>query len=141
MIQAVLDTNVVVSGILRFDSPQSPPGQLLRLWLAGAFTVVTSAVLIAELERTLANPYFAARIPRPVGLRWVRSLDVLAVSTVVSVPVSGVATHPEDDLILATAASEVVDYLVTGDRQLQRLGTFHDVAIVSPGDFLAILTR
>ncbi len=51
------------------------------------------------------------------------------------------ATHPEDDLVLATAVSAAADYLVTGDKQLQRLGGYHGVAIVSPRDFLALLQQ
>ena len=53
--------------------------------------------------------------------------------------VHGVATHPEDDLILATAVSASADYLVTGDRHLQALGSYEGVRIVSPRDFLTIL--
>lgn len=52
---------------------------------------------------------------------------------------SGVATHQEDDLILATAVSARADYLATGDRKLQQLRSYHGVAIVSPREFLEIL--
>ena len=38
--------------------------------------------------------------------------------------VQGVATHAEDDLVLATAESAQADYLITGDKKLQRLGTY-----------------
>ncbi|MGI8483812.1 MAG: PIN domain-containing protein, partial [Thermomicrobiales bacterium] len=81
VIRAVLDTNVVVSGVLRFDAAQSPPSQMLHHWLADDFGVVTSVPLRREIERTLANPYFAARLPHAVGLRWLRSLDELAIPT------------------------------------------------------------
>jgi predicted nucleic acid-binding protein len=50
-----------------------------------------------------------------------------------------VATHPEDDLVLATAVSAHADYLVTGDRKLQRLGSYQGVRILSPREFLAVL--
>ena len=53
--------------------------------------------------------------------------------------VRGVATHPEDDLVLATAVSGQVDYLVTGDRQILRLGMYEGVTIISPAAFLDIL--
>jgi predicted nucleic acid-binding protein len=55
--------------------------------------------------------------------------------------VTGVASHPEDDPILATAVSASADYLVTGDRQLQRLGSYRGVSIVSPREFLDLLDR
>ena len=56
-----------------------------------------------------------------------------------TVQVAGVATHPEDDLILATAVSSGADYLVTGDRRLRAVGAYADVAILSPREFLTLL--
>ncbi len=44
-----------------------------------------------------------------------------------------------DDLILATAMSSQADYLVTGDKQLQDLGTYQGVTILSPRAFLDLL--
>ncbi len=53
-----------------------------------------------------------------------------------TISVQGVATHPEDDLILATAVSGGAQYLVTGDRQLLKLGNYQGVQIVTARDFL-----
>lgn len=54
-------------------------------------------------------------------------------------PVTGVATHTEDDRILAIAVSGKAAFLVTGDTQLQKLGSFKGVTILSPADFLKTL--
>ena len=54
-------------------------------------------------------------------------------------PVAGVATHPEDDLVLATAASAAADFLGTRDRQLLKLVSFLGVRILHPVDLLALL--
>jgi predicted nucleic acid-binding protein len=51
----------------------------------------------------------------------------------------GVATHPKDDPVLATAASARADFLVTGDHDLLRLGSFRGTVIVSARDYLAML--
>jgi len=59
--------------------------------------------------------------------------------TTISHEVRGVATHPENDLILATAVSARADYLVTGDSKLQRLGSYQGVIIVSPRGFLDVI--
>lgn len=59
--------------------------------------------------------------------------------TPLSIEVHGIATHPEDDLILATALSAPVDYLVTGDRKLQALGVYQGVAILTSRAFLDLL--
>ena len=50
------------------------------------------------------------------------------------------ATHPEDDLILATAVAGNAAYLVTGDRKLREVGSFHGVTMLSPRDFLERLS-
>jgi len=54
----------------------------------------------------------------------------------VTAELAGVATHPEDDAILATAVSARADYLVTSDKQLQRLGSYAGVTSLAPHDFL-----
>jgi predicted nucleic acid-binding protein len=56
VIVAVLDTNVLASGILGIARWQSTPGELLRRWQQGAFKHVVSEAILTELVRTLANP-------------------------------------------------------------------------------------
>ena len=51
------------------------------------------------------------------------------------------ATHPQDDLVLAAAVSAGADYLVTGDRKLLSLGRYLGVTIVSPRTFLTLLEQ
>jgi predicted nucleic acid-binding protein len=62
-----------------------------------------------------------------------------ATVVVPTVEVVRVATHPEDDLVPASAVSAGVDYLMTGDRQWQRLGSYEGVRILSPREFLKLL--
>lgn len=91
------------------------------------------------MARTFDEPYFAARLTpqqRANNLALVR--DEATVTPVI-VEVRGVATHPEDDVVLATAVSNKADYLVTGDTKLLRLGTYKGVRIVSPREFLGNL--
>lgn len=55
--------------------------------------------------------------------------------------IAGIASHAEDDLILATAIDGHADYLVTGDAHLRKLEIVRGVAIVSPREFLTVLTQ
>jgi predicted nucleic acid-binding protein len=64
-----------------------------------------------------------------------------AESSLLTIPVSGVATHPEGDLVLATGLSAGADYLGTRDRRLLKLGSHLGLRIVSPGELLAILLQ
>ena len=41
--------------------------------------------------------------------------------------------------MLAVAVGAGVDYLVTGDRQLRRLGSYQGVRILSPREFLDVV--
>mgnify|MGYP000926768177 CR=1 FL=1 len=59
--KAVLDTNVIVSGLI---SPPGPPGQLLEIWLDGRLDLVTSEALLAELERVVRRPRVTLRLPQ-----------------------------------------------------------------------------
>ena len=97
---------------------------------------MASAPIVAELRRTLAKPYFAQRftpeeIERALYLVRHRSsfVEVLA-------EVRGIATTPDDDLILATAVAGEAVFLVTGDRQLRNLGGYQGVRIVGPREFM-----
>jgi predicted nucleic acid-binding protein len=61
--------------------------------------------------------------------------------TPIKTRVQGIATHPEDDVILATAVSTKADYLVTGGSKLQQVGTYKAVTILSPRRFLETLKQ
>jgi putative PIN family toxin of toxin-antitoxin system len=139
VIVAVLDTNVLASGILGIARWQSTPGELLRRWKQGAFQLVVSEAILTELVRTLANPYFKSRLtPSDVetGLALLREDGLMQSLTV---QISGIATHPQDDAIVATAVSAQARYLVTGDKQLLARQSYRDTEFLSPRQFLAVL--
>ena len=139
MIRAVLDTNVLASALVNLDRPGSVPGEILRRALRQDFALVVSDAILAELDHTVTKPYFVRRSgpDRAASVR--AAIEQVALVTPLTATVEGVATHPEDDRVLATAVAGDADYLVTGDRQLQALGCFRGVAIVNPAAFLAIL--
>lgn len=123
MIRAVLDSNIIISAIV---SSFGYSRQVLLAAQAYQFVWVVSQPIITEVLRALRRP----RVQRRYGitetdvLRVLGSLTSDASMTELTVSVRGVATHPEDDAILATVASSQADYLVTGDRQLLLLGGF-----------------
>jgi putative PIN family toxin of toxin-antitoxin system len=138
--RVVLDANVLVSGIVGFIAgADRPPAQALAAWRAGRFELLLSDDILAEVQRPLEKPYFTARLTREQRGRVVALLQTEATITPLTVDVHGVATHPEDDLILAAAVSAGADYLVTGDTQLQRLGNYQGVRIVFPRTFVDVL--
>jgi uncharacterized protein len=129
-----LDANVLAPG---FTSQASASSQLIDLWRAGAFELIVSEHVLQELARTLADPYFAARLPREDAVAILTLLNTNATVTELSARVRGVATHPEDDAVLATALSGQATILCTRDKQLLRLRSYQHMAILSPGELLA----
>ncbi|MDP8908399.1 MAG: putative toxin-antitoxin system toxin component, PIN family [Chloroflexota bacterium] len=138
MITAALDTNVLASALLRRGGI---PDTILRNWRRRAFQLVLSEHILTELARTLEQPYFQSRLPEGQGERDVTLLRQTARVAPLTSQVTGVATHSEDDLVLATALSGQATYLVTGNTQLQRLGTHEGITILSPRAFLHVLTN
>lgn len=89
-----------------------------------------------ELNKTLDLPWFAARIAlldRELAMR-----EILAFAEVIELAtmVSGVASHPADDLVLSAAVSGNADYLVTGDAKFLQVGEHRGVKLRTPTEFL-----
>jgi hypothetical protein len=138
MTRAVLDTNVIVSG-LTGEGTQSATAQTLDAWYRGRFVLVSSAYLMAEIRKAIGKPYFRLRVPEPRRIEFIALVGSDAEFTELHERVSGVAAHPEDDLILATALNGRADYLVTGDIKFRALNTFRNISIVTPREFLDLL--
>lgn len=137
MIRAVLDANVLVVAPL---TNLTPPGQIVDAWQADRFELIISPHILSEVERAHRKPYFRARLTATQIDAYQRLLRRRATVIDITAEVVGVATHPEDDLVLATAVSAQADYLVTGDRPLRRAApTYQGVRLLSPADFLVIL--
>jgi putative PIN family toxin of toxin-antitoxin system len=139
MIRAVFDTNVLASGFAGYPKPDSTPGELIRPWDAGIFVLIVSEHILSELARTFTDRYFTRRL---TAEQIHAALDSLRTGTMVqqiTAPVTGIATQPKDDLIVAAALSARADYLVTGDRKLLELQTYRGVPFISPRDFLTLL--
>jgi putative PIN family toxin of toxin-antitoxin system len=142
MIRAVLDTNILASGVLGLTGGVTPPALLLHQWRAGRFRLIISNYIEEELRKTLDQPYFKRRIRSEDRELFLILLSKFAEHVAIRRRVTGVATHPEDDPILATALSAHADYLVTGDLRLQRrVPSFQGIPLVLAADFLDILNR
>jgi uncharacterized protein len=132
--RVTLDANVLAPG---FTSRGSASSRLIDLWRTGAFELILSEHVLKELARTLTDPYFATRLPHDDAAAILMLLSTTATVTGLTVEVSGVATHPEDDAVLATALSGQATILCTRDKQLLKLRSYQSVIILSPGELLA----
>ncbi len=136
MIKATYDTNTLASGTTVSHGPIS---FVIDAWINDEVQMITSEPLIDELTRTLAKPYFASRLTPKQTQSFIDLVKTRARVVPITTPIPNVATHPEDDLVLATAESGKASYIVTGDHGLQNLKHFKEIQIVSPRAFTEIL--
>lgn len=137
--RVVVDTNTLASGAL--GRTGSPPTAVVDAWREGLFTLVVSLDVMVELARTLAKPYFAARLDPEVVVAFLQLVTRTSESVEIEGRIEGVATHAEDDRILEAALAGKATYLVTGDAKLQDLGEFEGVQIISPRQFHDLVPR
>ena len=130
MRRAVFDPNVLIAALL---SRSGAPAQLVSHWLGGAFELVVSEALLAELGRALSYPKLSAHVAPAEAAEFVALLRHGAV--LASDPSTGVHRSPDpDDDYLAWLAESRQALLVTGDKHLLALAG--ELPIVAPRTFL-----
>ena len=132
--RAVLDPNVVISAVL---APAGSPARVLRSWLDGAYELVVSVLLLAELERAFAYPKLRRRIDPAEASDLVELLRRQAeLFEDPADPPAIRSPDPGDDYLIALAAGGQA-VIVSGDSHL--LGLVGRVPVYSPAAFLELL--
>jgi putative PIN family toxin of toxin-antitoxin system len=128
-VRLVLDTNILVSSLIRKDTP---PYWLYRAWRQQRFHLLTSAHQLAEVANVLARPRLQKYISLAESEEIVRGLQ----SEAEQVETGGIEVEysldPDDNRILAIAIAGQADYVVSGDRaDLLSLGEVEGIPIVT----------
>lgn len=130
--RVVLDTNVILSGLMY---PDSIPGRIVQAWRGGRFEMVTSIEQLAEIGRTLAYP----KIRKVLGWdddrigQFLRQLFLRAEVVKLSDRATEGLRDPDDAPILQTLLQSGAEVLVSGDGDLLTLATRY--RIESPAEF------
>jgi hypothetical protein len=138
VIRAVVDTNMLISGLI---SPLGAPAKIIRHWQRGDFLLLTSPVLLAELRRVLEYRRISDRLgwSSEERTQFVESFETLALVTPGTLSLSGITRDPKDDPVVACAVEGDAGFIVSGDQDLLELGTYREVRMVTPCEFLALL--
>lgn len=131
--RAVLDVNVFIASLL---APDGASAHLMLGWLGGAFELIISDKVVAELRRALSYPRVLKRVLAADAVAFVDLLQ--AVATRMPDPTKAPRRSREagDDYLLALASSNSA-IVVTGDRDLLALSG--EFPIYSPSAFLRML--
>jgi len=128
-VRAVLDTNVLISGIFFGGLPR----RILDAWANQRFELVLSPLIFDEYQRTCDR--LAAHHPSlayPSILTSLIGHGTLISDTNISEPIT---SDPDDDkfILCAFAAQALV---VSGDKHLLDATGWRDVNVLTPRDFL-----
>jgi putative PIN family toxin of toxin-antitoxin system len=129
-VRAVIDTNVLVSGLLWHGAPHA----LLEQVRAGALGLVSSPLLLAELEQVIGRAKFEAILTRSATSRERALAELRQLAEAIEPPPLAVPVcrDPDDDAVLALALAAQADLIVSGDDDLLALGHYQGIPILDP---------
>lgn len=124
----MFDTNVLISALVFGGLPRA----LLTRVFRGEITLVTSTVLMDELEEVLVVRF----AHDPSLARTIRAEIEQLAEVVDGADLAPVARDADDDAVLAAAVAGDASAIVTGDRDLLVLGEYRGIRVVTPRDFV-----
>lgn len=129
--RAVLDTNVLISGVIATGVPH----EILAMGYECNYEIVASFETISEFRRNLS------KYPEKFGMtadeiqRDVETVQYFAEIVEPSESISAVDADPDDDKFLEAAVAGNADVLVSGDTHLLDLDSFRGIDVVDPRTF------
>lgn len=129
--RVVVDTNVVVSAILRDRNPERA---ILHLIGNPECEWIASEEILAEYREVLRRPRFG--LAPEILARWDERFRTALAIWPVNVPVD-FPRDQEDAKVLACALASQADFLLTGDRDFENAKVFAGVNIISVSRFVA----
>lgn len=125
----LVDTNVVVSALLRGGLPQRIINEIAARddW----FWIVTEDIE-TEYKEVLARPKFKISTAVQESFRAFVEIATIRIQPVTPPPFP---RDPKDELFIAAILASEAEYLITGDKDLLDLQRFASTQIVSPSEF------
>ena len=131
----VLDTNVLVSGLL---FPFGPPGDIVRLITTGTVRVCYDARILGEYRQVLSRPAFSFSQIQVESLLAQLEADG---DLVTAPPLSEDLPDPDDEVFLAVDLASQARCLVTGNLRHYPASRRQGVRVVSPRNFLELYRK
>src|SRR5262249_34598463 len=128
----VLDTNVLVSGLLQ---PFGPSGQIVRLVASGDLVLCHDSRVLAEYQEVLLRAKFRFDRERVGSLLEQIRADGIPVS---ARPLAIRLPDPDDEPFLEIALAGEVQYLVTGNGKHYPAAACQGIVVLSPRSFVEL---
>lgn len=130
--RAVLDTNVLVSGLI---SPTGPCGQVIDLVVCGDVEPCVDGRILDEYEAVIGR--LALRIPGPKASEFLNAMRIISYRTIAALLL--VCLPDPTDLPFLEVAASAKAVLVTGNARHFPTKERGEVSVLSPAELLAVL--
>jgi len=141
VVRAVVDTNVIISGII---SKKGIPHKILKAASIKKFLLITSEEINKEILKVLrqSHIYKKYKITEQDILFINYVLNETSVMTKGVYKISSILKDKEDEKFLSCALEGNADYIISGDNDLLSIKQYHGIKIITPSGFLKrILTN
>ena len=134
MLKAVLDTNIIISGL----SFSGSPAHVLELAAKGVIQNVISQDILDEGQGVVVHKFSWEKERVREAIEWLRLVSKIVQP---QEKVSAVS-HDPDDRIIECAIAGNATLIVSGDKKhLQPLREYRGILIVGPNEFFNIFQR
>lgn len=132
--RVVVDTNVLVSGLLK---PHNHPGAIVRLIAGGHLQVVYDARILSEYREVLHRPLFGFN-PHDVDalIDYLKDSGLL----VTTFPLNIHLPDPDDEPFLEVAMAQPGIMLITGNKKHFPPNACGLITVYSPAEFMSYLS-
>ena len=125
----VLDTNVIISGILFGGIPRS----ILNMLISGQHDFFLSIAIIEEIREVLNRPKFG--FDSGNAMLVAEELHSLCAIVRPTRSVNVLIDDPDDNKILECAVEANAEIIISGDSHLLSLGSYEGIKILTPKQF------
>jgi putative PIN family toxin of toxin-antitoxin system len=134
MLRIVLDTNVLISALIKPGKPRSLLSEIVR----GKYRLILSRQILGEFARVVANPKISRYVDEEDIMSYLKVIGSVATIVKIRSRFRVIKEDPNDDVILRTAHDGKAHYIVTGDDHLLSLKKYGRVKILAVGEALEL---
>jgi putative PIN family toxin of toxin-antitoxin system len=135
MPRIVLDTNVLVSALIKHGKPRT----LLRGIARGKYHLILSRQILDEFARIVTDPKISRYADEEDIIKYLKIIGSAGTIVKIRSKFRVIKQDPSDDMILRTAHDGKAKYIVTGDDHLLSLRKYGRIKILTVSEALELL--
>lgn len=138
MTRIVLDTNVVISAGISTDGN---PALIFEMLILEDVKNYTTQDIIDEIKEVLLRPRITKIISLVEQEFIIGIFEKFSEKIAVGIKFQEIKDDPDDNKFLECAVSASADYIISGDNHLLKLHKFRGIKIITPAEFVKLMTR